>query len=1419
MATAATESAASRPSLAWKLLRVGAIVLLAAWSMVCAAWLTLQWGILPRIEHWRPLVESRASDALGVPVRIGVIEVRSRGWLPTVELRDVVFLDRDGREALRLPRVNAAVSPSSLLHLQIRFEQLHIEAPRLEVRRDAQGRVLIAGLPLESGAKAKEGDSGADWFFSQHEFAVRHGEVTWVDELRGGTGLSLRDVDLVVRNGVRRHDVRLDATPPEDLGQRFSLRGEFVQSLLTGGALSHPGDWRKWRGTVYAELPQADVGQLRQHLTLPFELNQGSGALRTWLEVRDGEIAGVTADVALRHVAMRLSKDVEPLAFERVDGRINAQRDAAGASLQLQNLGFTTADGVVWPAGDVSVALRNQQGRTAEGGELRAQRLDLAVLSQIAERLPVGTGFRNMLAELTPAGIVQDVEARWDGAPADPERYRLKGRLRGLRLAAQSLPDAELASAADPLPPHGWIGRPGVENADIDINATETGGDAKLVVNRGALEFPGVFEQPRVELDKLSAVIGWRITPGAHGAPPHIAVQVRDARVQNADAEGELDAQWSTSEGPRRFPGVLDLSGRLKRAEVNRTSHYLPLGIPQHVRQYVERAAQAGQASNVVFKVRGDLRDFPFAPNSQNKTGTGDFRIAARIEKATFAYQPGDPARAGTESGRAWPAFTDLRGELVFDRQSMEIHNAQGRLGGVGSGALGVARVNGGIRDLDHEPVLELDGYGQGPMADAVAYLGATPVGEWLGGAFSQATTTGSTDLKLALSIPLDSNSKAKAHVRGTVNLNGNDVRMTPDTPLLSGARARVQFTESGFTLQDGSARALGGDVRFEGSQQPDGVVRFSAQGTASAEGLRRAPELGLPSRLAAQFNGQTPYRLNLGFQYGQAEWQVTSNLVGMGLDLPAPLRKSAEQPMALRVQLTPLRDRPRDAVRDQLRVDIGNVVQAQYVRELHGEGPRVVSGGIGVFEPAPEPPVGVSATATLGDVDVDQWQAVVDRAMASTPAPASGAVAASASADSGSGEAYIPHSIAVRAAQLTASGRTLHRVVAGITRGSVGDETAWRSNVDADELNGYVEYRPSRAADQAGRVYARLARLSLPEAAADAVTSLLDEAPRSVPALDIVVEDFVLRGKRLGRVEIEALNRGTELGAPQAGREWRLTKANLVTPEAQLHASGVWAPAATPGARRRATMNFRLELSDSGALLARLGQGRALKGGKGLMTGEVSWLGSPLSIDYASLGGQLNVALESGQFLQAEPGVGRLLSVLSLQALPRRLLLDFRDVFQEGFAFDAVTGDVAIVQGVASTNNLRMRGVQALVLTEGRADLSRETQDLRVWVVPEINAGTASLAYAAINPAIGLGSFLAQMFLRKPIIEAGTRELHVTGSWSDPKVEQVARRSGDAIPPLDAASASPAPPAASRDETAPPVTSGAASAVNAPAR
>src|SRR5439155_24335978 len=104
-------------------------------------------------------------------------------------------------------------------------------------------------------------------------------------------------------------------------------------------------------------------------------------------------------------------------------------------------------------------------------------------------------------------------------------------------------------------------------------------------------------------------------------------------------------------------------------------------------------------------------------------------------------------------------------------------------------------------------------------------------------------------------------------------------------------------------------------------------------------------------------------------------------------------------------------------------------------------------------------------------------------------------------------------------------------------------------------------------------------------------------------------------------------------------------------------------------------------------------------------------------------------------------------------------LALDFRDVFSEGFSFDFIRGDVTIQDGIAATNNLQMKGVNAAVLMEGSADIQKETQDVKVVVVPEINAGTASLVAAAINPAIGLGTFLAQMVLRQPLIRANTQE------------------------------------------------------------
>jgi len=309
-------------------------------------------------------------------------------------------------------------------------------------------------------------------------------------------------------------------------------------------------------------------------------------------------------------------------------------------------------------------------------------------------------------------------------------------------------------------------------------------------------------------------------------------------------------------------------------------------------------------------------------------------------------------------------------------------------------------------------------------------------------------------------------------------------------------------------------------------------------------------------------------------------------------------------------------------------------------------------------------------------------------------------------------------------------------------------------------------------------------------------VESVVDATPARLPALDIVIDDFAWRGRKLGRFALIAAGRGGV-----AARDWALERLELEMPGATLIGSGQWADPGRPAGAGRMALQFTLELQDSGKLASRFGWEDAVRGGSGTIKGQLGWSGSPLSPEWASMEGQFTVALAQGQFLRAEPGgVGRLLGILSLQSLPRRLLLDFRDVVQQGFAFDQVTGDVQVKRGRAQTDNLRMRGVQATVFIAGSADLLRETQDIHVLIVPEVNVGAASLAWLAVNPAVGLGTIVAQLLLRDPLRAASTREFVISGPLADPRIERIQR----ALPPGVPASAVPAPAATPTPASAP---------------
>jgi uncharacterized protein (TIGR02099 family) len=1343
----------SAPSLRFRVFAVLAKwtlrVLAMGWLAIGLLWCGLHFLIVPRIAELRPWVERQATQALGLQVRIEDMRARSNGVIPSVELLRVSVLDASQREALVLPKVTVALSPRSLLAGGL--EQLHVEGTALDIRRSADGHWWIAGLQID-GAETSDGRA-ADWILSQPEIALLGGRVTWTDETRPVATVTFEGVDLVLRNRLRSHAMRLDATPPRAWGDRLSLRGLFRQPLLA----RHESRWQDWDGQAFVEMPRVQFDELARYVDLGVAVQRGHGAMRAWFDVSDGTPVSATADVRLAQVELTTRQGLQALAFESVSGRLGVQALDGGASYRTEGLQFSTADGVHWPGGNVQLQLFSAASGQPERGTLSADRLDLAALTQIAERLPLDAAVHAHLARLSPRGVVETLSANWVGSSSAPVSYSAQGRVRGLGLPA-------CRCGAD--------SRPGVEGVNAAFSLDQSGGKATVDIQKGRVDMVDLLTEPELALEQFAADLQWKRDV------QQWRLSGSNVKFANADGAGDLKFAWASPVSgvlSTENPGVLDLQGTITRLDAARLYRYLPNAMDADARAYLQAALRGGAVSAASFKVKGDLARFPFRSAQQ-----GDFRMAASFQNGSFAFAP--PFVLPKDS-LPWPTLQQLQGDVLLDRDQLQVKVSRGT---VGAGALQIGKAEAQVSRLFDASSISVSADAKGPLPELLALVNSSPLTVALDKALAQAVATGVADYKFKLAFPLaDVN---KISLQGAVVLAGNDVQIRPDTPKLSRARGTVNFTENGFSLAGAQARTLGGDVRLEGGYSMVPVVGGKAvptqlrfTGTATAEGLRQAKELGPAARLAQFASGSAAYSATLGFRAGVPELLVNSSLSGMALNLPAPLGKPAEATLPLRLESALWRSSAGAAAqrsKDRLQLDIGRVASVQFVRDIAGPEPVVQSGAIAVGlatdEAAPLPEAGVVAHLNIPRLDLDAWMGIADRLAGDGVAEGPRATSASLGATPAL-QGYLPTVLVLRSNALLVSGRQLNNVVIGGGR----EGPLWRANLDATELSGYLEYRQPSSGN-AGRLYARLARLSIAQSSAQDVESLLDEQPSAIPALDIEVDDFVLRGKKLGRLEVQALNLGNA-----GAREWRLNRFNIRTPDAELTASGNWAAIqsaiASPGRdvrdRRRTVLNFKLDINDSGELLSRLGMPGVVRKGVGKVEGQVAWAGSPLTVDYPTMSGKFNVNVETGQFLKAEPGIAKLLGVLSLQSLPRRLMLDFRDVFSEGFAFDFFRGDIAIEQGIAKTNNLQMKGVNAAVLMDGQTDISKETQNLRVVVVPEINAGSASLIASAINPVVGLSTFLAQLLLRGPLVSAATQEFVVDGTWLDPKVTQVPRK------------------------------------------
>jgi uncharacterized protein (TIGR02099 family) len=1348
-------------------------LLIAGYFVFCLLLLVLRYAVLPNIAEYKADVEQVATKAIGKPVTISTIHASWSGLRPYLSLDNVVIHDKDGRPALTLPNVSATLSWWSVMVANVRLHKLEINRPNMDIRRDVDGNLYVAGIFIDT-QKADDG-KGADWVLSQNEIAIHDGQVRWLDAKRGAPELALTGVNLVLRNRWRHHQFALNAIPPAAFAAPLDIRADFEHPRFS----KRVSDVTRWKGQVYVGLENADLTVWKPYVDYPIELQKGQGAVFAWLKFDYAKIVDFTADLTLTNVTTRLSKNLEPLDLVRVNGRVsmreNLNGDTAegtptlgmnGHSVSLTNFSFTTTDGLTFPATTLSESYIPAKPNQPEKISIQAKLLDLHALANFAGHLPLPAAQRKALVDYAPHGKVKDFSVEWQGTYPNISAYHVKGGFVGLGLNTPlPAPTQKQDGDAPAVPSQSAVS--GFDNLTGTIDANERGGAVELASRKLKLVLPGYFVDPNMLFDQLNMRANWSFRP-----QDQILLQLQQLDVMQDGLRASL---WGTQLMPRKIQkgksslGSIDLSGRIYELSLKKINRLLPIQTPEKTRSWLVGALEDGKLKDASIRLKGDLRDFPFRTATPTDKSAGEFSVSGKIENGKLNYVPGVLDEDGLSP--LWPVISDINGSIAFDRTRLDIKTATAKTSGVD-----LTKVQVVIPDLWSSDIqLNIDGGAVGPLQNFVRFTNDSPVASWIGHFTDDTIASGNAILALKLQLPLARLADSK--VQGTLRFDKNDITLQNGMPPLLGTGGALEFSEKAINLPLLKANLLGLPVTVSGGTQHDGTIRVKAAGGVSAEGLRKTYPSPAMQRLLQHVNGSTRFNAVVNITEHRPEVIVDSTLQGMTLDLPVPLHKLAHETMPLRFELNGLQTDDSGMSQDEIKIHLGPAIAAHYLRQkssARNASWYVMRGGIGVNVPPPLPDSGLLASVNLKSLNLDAWSDFVTGVVGNENAGGGRSEAAP-----GISQYIEPEVIAARSTELLLMGKQLDNVVVGASH----QNGMWQSNIDSDQVSGYVTWNEPPSGRGLGKVTARLTSLIIPKSAASDVTDLLagKDTATQIPALDVIAENFELFGKKFGRLELQANN-----AFAFASREWRIKKLSIVNPDGELAATGKWS---IKDGINASSLNYQLDIADAGKLLDRLGFPNILRSGKGKMDGEISWKGMPFSFDLASLSGTLNVDLKSGQFLKVDPSAAKLLGVLSLQSLPRRFLLDFRDVFSAGFAFDGVAAHADINHGVLKTDSFKMSSVSATVAMEGTADLTKETADLHVVLLPDVNVGAASALYLLVNPVVGIGSFLAQLFFRAPLTRALTREYQISGPWNDPVITQLEHKPTgtvkDNTPPL----------------------------------
>lgn len=712
--------------------------------------------------------------------------------------------------------------------------------------------------------------------------------------------------------------------------------------------------------------------------------------------------------------------------------------------------------------------------------------------------------------------------------------------------------------------------------------------------------------------------------------------------------------------------------------------------------------------------VEGVFRYDGLAGGGALAAGDADLYAAFDAREISLAFADG------------WPQLDDANARVEFTGHTFGATVSQGRLGETPlSAEVGIAAFSA--------PVLTVDGRTEHDLRTLLDTFTATPIGraDWIEGA----TADGTAAMTVAIALPLGGT--ATADVDGRIDLADASFGIAAFPDPITQLQGALRFTQDSVDADALSGVLFGQPVAasVETLRNTDGggeAVSVRLEGRVDTPTLVRLAERPLP-----WVQGAATWRAELSAPYsGDRPWlRIESDLAGLAVDFPAPLGKAQSDTRDVVVTIG------FDAETRRVDVVDGDALRAS-AEYAGGAGAWKLARGlvqIGPGDPGSMPTDGVAIRGTLS-----RWR----------HGAADGAPVASIA---GGGANVTAVDLAI--GELALYGRELGAVHIVGQRALDG----WRWTLDGERAAGAIELPD--APDNARPIQAYFSRLSVPKRTGDATTTptLLDA--NAVPPIVFHAGRLQVGAMELG--EVNGVLRSVENGIALEGFSATRLDARAV-------AQGSWH---TVDGYHRTVLQGAVDSTDVRATLAGLGYAASIEADAGHLELDVSWMDSAIADPLPTLAGSVGVRIERGNLLDVDAGAGRVFGLLSLYALPRRLALDFSDVFRRGLAFDAISGSFDIDAGQAHSDDLTLVGPAVRVEVTGRTGLATRDYDQEAVVTASLASSLTIAGTLAGGPGVGAALLIASELFKGPLDDMARVRYRVTGPWDGPAIERVSEQ------------------------------------------